>query len=178
MSIRQIAAATGLSASRVHQVLQADEAREIPTWLSHLRAPERVAASPSGTARPSAPPAIEARLTDELEVVRWCLDWLERLERGDEVVVHVCPATEEEPECVPCDRPRVLRVLPRRAADLDELTRRPMATAAATTEGQADPRAQHRRQLAEPEPTPRRLRMQEERAALRQALRFPPSTRR
>src|SRR5262245_51818864 len=34
LSIRQIAAATGLSRSRIHQLLQDNEAREIPTWLS------------------------------------------------------------------------------------------------------------------------------------------------
>lgn len=40
LSIRKITAATGLSSSRVHQLLQSDEAREIPTWLSQLREPE------------------------------------------------------------------------------------------------------------------------------------------
>src|SRR5205809_7215270 len=37
LSIRQIAAATGLSPSRVHQLLGSDEAREIPRWLSQRR---------------------------------------------------------------------------------------------------------------------------------------------
>lgn len=37
LSIRQIATATGLSRSRIHQLLQDAEAREIPTWLTHLR---------------------------------------------------------------------------------------------------------------------------------------------
>src|SRR5262245_7748019 len=32
LSIRQIAAATGLSRSRVHQLLGSEEAREIPRW--------------------------------------------------------------------------------------------------------------------------------------------------
>jgi hypothetical protein len=36
-SIRQIATATGLSRSRIHQLLQDPEVREIPTWLTHLR---------------------------------------------------------------------------------------------------------------------------------------------
>jgi IclR helix-turn-helix domain len=36
LSIRQIARATGLSPTRVHQLLQADEAREISVWLSQL----------------------------------------------------------------------------------------------------------------------------------------------
>jgi DNA invertase Pin-like site-specific DNA recombinase len=37
LSIRQIAAATGLSRSRIHQLLQEQEAHEIPEWLTHLR---------------------------------------------------------------------------------------------------------------------------------------------
>src|SRR5437588_8578757 len=37
LSVRQIAAATGLSSSRVHQLLGSDEAREIPRWLSQQR---------------------------------------------------------------------------------------------------------------------------------------------
>src|SRR5437764_11303214 len=37
LSIRQIAAATGLSPSRVHQLLGSEEAKEIPRWLSQRR---------------------------------------------------------------------------------------------------------------------------------------------
>jgi len=37
LSIRKIAAATGLSSSRIHQLLNAPEAKEIPVWLSQLR---------------------------------------------------------------------------------------------------------------------------------------------
>ena len=37
LSIRQIARATGLSPTRIHQLIQADEAREIPVWLSQLQ---------------------------------------------------------------------------------------------------------------------------------------------
>ena len=40
LSIRKIAAATGLSSSRVHQLLSDEEAREVPQWLSLLRQPE------------------------------------------------------------------------------------------------------------------------------------------
>src|SRR5947207_13906904 len=40
LSVRQIAAATGLSSSRVHQLLGSDEAREIPRWLSEQRRSE------------------------------------------------------------------------------------------------------------------------------------------
>src|SRR5215472_5811165 len=37
LSIRQIAAATGLSRSRVHLLLGSDEAKDIPRWLSQRR---------------------------------------------------------------------------------------------------------------------------------------------
>ena len=37
LSIRQIARATGVSPTRMHQLLQADEARAIPVWLSQLQ---------------------------------------------------------------------------------------------------------------------------------------------
>src|SRR5690554_2186306 len=37
LSIGQIAAATGLSPSRVHQLLGTEEAREVPCWLSQRR---------------------------------------------------------------------------------------------------------------------------------------------
>ncbi len=49
LSIRKIAAATGLSSSRVHQLLQSDAAREIPTWLSQLREPAFVDEAPPGS---------------------------------------------------------------------------------------------------------------------------------
>jgi hypothetical protein len=153
LSIRKIAAATGLSASRVHQLLQADEAREIPAWLSQLRdrdvsSDDEAAAPQSSCQRP-----LQSRVADEAEVMRWCIDWLERLERGDEVVVNLRPDTEEDTEFVPFDRPRVLRVLARIAADLDELACSPLAPAITTVERQEDPRAGQRRRLAEPEAT-------------------------
>ena len=37
LSIRRIAGATGLSSSRIHQLLNAPEAKGIPVWLSQLR---------------------------------------------------------------------------------------------------------------------------------------------
>jgi hypothetical protein len=41
-SIRQIASATGLSSSRIHQLHGSDESREIPRWLSQPRGQEAV----------------------------------------------------------------------------------------------------------------------------------------
>src|SRR3954447_26685603 len=78
LSVRQIAAATGLSSSRVHQLLGSGEARSIPRWLSQQRRRDR----------PS-PPDVPARLAGELEALRRCREWLERRDRGEPVVVNL-----------------------------------------------------------------------------------------
>src|SRR4051795_4290629 len=56
LSVRQIAAATDLSSSRVHQLLGSDEAREIPRWLSQRRGRDRPS-QPDARARPPGGPA-------------------------------------------------------------------------------------------------------------------------
>ncbi len=45
-----------------------------------------------------APFPLQACLADEVEVLRWCRDWLERLKRGEEVVVNLRPETDAETE--------------------------------------------------------------------------------
>jgi hypothetical protein len=179
LSIRQMARATGLSPTRVHQLLKADEAREIPMWLSQRHDDGR---SPHAADREADPPAvqhpIQTRLAWEVEVLRWCIAWLEQLEHEDHVVVNLRPESEEETEFVPFDRHRVLRVLARIAADLDELARRPLENTEALAADQEELRARHRQRLAEPEPPPRRLSQREERSALRQAKGLPLDERR
>ena len=169
LSVRQIAAATGLSSSRVHQLLSSDEAREIPRWLSQQRRRDR-----------PGQPDVPARLADELAALRRCHEWLERLDRGEQVVVNLRPETDPETEYVAFDCPRVLRVLARIIADLDELAGYPPSAAEARTEGKTAEarRAHHRRRLAEPDPPPKRLTVQEERAALWDALGRPSQKRR
>jgi hypothetical protein len=66
LSIRRIATATGLSSSRVHQLLHTDEAKEIPVWLNQLCEPRRPSDDSSAAHRPS--PALQARLANEVEV--------------------------------------------------------------------------------------------------------------
>ena len=177
LSIRQIARATGMSPTRVHQLLQGDEAREIPVWLSQLSDPRPAHPAAAQADLPAPPPLGLRHLTDEVEVLRWCIGWLERLEHEDHVVVNLRPAREEETEFVPFDRPRVLRVLARIAANLDALARRSSEHAEELVDGQEERRARHRQRLAEPEPPPRRLSRWEERAASRQALGLPPYER-
>ena len=160
LSVRQIAAATGLSPSRVHQLLGSEEAREVPRWLSQQRK----------RSRPDRPNQsdLQARLASELEALRQCREWLKRLDRGERVVVNLRPETDPETEYVAFDRPRVLRVLARIIADLDELAGYPPISAEGRTEGKSAEtrRARHRRRLAEPDPPPERLSAPEERAAL------------
>jgi hypothetical protein len=92
-------------------------------------------------------------------------------------VVNLRPETDPETEYVAFDRPRVLRVLARIIADLDDLAGFPPL--ADEEKGQAEGaearRIRHRQQLAEPEPPPKRLSMREERAALRALLDLPSS---
>src|SRR5262245_24811406 len=166
LSVRQIAAATGLSSSRVHQLLGSDEAREIPRWLSQQRR----------RGRPS-PPDVPARLAEEREALRRCHEWLERLDRGERVVVNLRPETDPETEYVAFDRPRVLRVLARIIADLDDLASYPPITEEKVVKGEDAEarRVRHRQRLAEPEPSPKRLTMREGRAAPRALLDRPPS---
>ena len=120
LSIRKIAAATGLSPSRIHQLLKNHEASEIPAWLSQLR--ELLQDSEEVSFKESANSPLPARLMAEVEVLYWCIDWLEYLERGEDVVVNLRPDIDFKTELVHFDRPRVLRVLSMIAADLKELT--------------------------------------------------------
>ena len=67
--------------------------------------------------------ALRARLAEEVAALRRCLNWLEQEARGEPVVVNLRPDGEGEPAFVSFDRPRILRVLARIAADLNALAR-------------------------------------------------------
>jgi hypothetical protein len=174
LSIRKIATATGLSRSRIHQLLQESEAHEIPEWLTHLRDRACTPGRPSDTDQYAPEASIRPHIASEVEVLRWCMTWLERLERGEQVVVNLRPATEEATEYVQFDQARVRRVLARIAADLDTLARHDPETETACPAQAEDPRMQHRYRLAEPEEQPRRGRTaKEQREALRKAFGHP-----
>jgi hypothetical protein len=168
LSIRQIAAATTLSSSRVHQLLGSEESREIPRWLSHRRDREATLSQDYSD--------LQARVAGEMDVLRRCCVWLERLDRGEQVVVNLRPESDPETEYVAFDRPRVLRVLARVIADLDGLAGFPPIAEEEAKKGSAETRRiRHRQRLAEPDPLPKRLTVREERAALRALLNLPPS---
>jgi hypothetical protein len=174
LSIRKIADATGLSSSRIHQLLHAPEAQEIPVWLSQLRPSNAGCGGKEKVERPEPKPKIQSCLAREVEVLRRCIDWLQRLERGETVVVNLRPDTEVEAEFVSFDRPRVVRVLEQMAADLDDLSLLPNDAHADNESNPHEAQARHRHELAEPPREPKKLSPQEQRRALRAALGLPP----
>ena len=174
LSIRKIAGATGLSSSRIHQLLNAPEGKEIPVWLSQLRQSSRGSGGKKKTERPESETEIRSRLAREVEVLRECLDWLQRLERGESVVVNLRPDADVETEFVGFDRPRVVRVLERIAGDLDTLSLVPHDPHVDKESKHHDPRARHRHELAEPPRELKKLSHREQQTALRGALGLPP----
>ena len=96
-------------------------------WLSQLREAALATDANPGADQPSPLFRIQNHLMEEVEVLRWCVGWLARLERGENVIVNLRPGTDTETEFVRFDRPRVLRVLTRITADIDELARSPTA---------------------------------------------------
>ena len=171
LSIRKISVATGLSPSRIHQLLNDNETLEIPLWLDQLREQGLSSDENQATDRPSPQLHIQAWVAKEIEVLRWCIDWIESLDREEDVIVNLRPDTDTETEFVRFDLPQVLRVLGRIVADLDELTRRLNANEDIAEE---NPKAWHYRLLAVPKPEPKKLRQREQRVALRNALGLPP----
>jgi hypothetical protein len=174
LSIRQIATATGLNRSRIHQLLKDDEGREIPMWFIDLRDRDHPSEGEADTEPSSSQTAVHARVAEEVEVLRWCLDWLAQLECGEMVVVNLRPDTEDTTEFVRFDHARVRRVLARIAADLDMLARHGPATDTERPEEPTDPRTRHRRRLAESDEKPRGHTAKGQRDALRHAFGLPP----
>ena len=133
-----------------------------------------VAGAAGEGAVPAPDTTLREHLAEEVVALRRCLDWLEQEARGEPVVVNLRPDSDAETEFVSFDRPRILRVLARIAADLDELARANDVSAARPTPGADDPQARHRHRLAEPPPVPPHLSPREERARLRAELGLPP----
>jgi hypothetical protein len=108
LSVRQIAVAVRLSPARVHQLLHA------PMSTSALSAAvvwqSTVTKAGSGAGGP---------LTPTTALLRECIDWLERLDRGELVAVNLSETSGRETEYVPVDRAQVRLVLQRIAQDLE-----------------------------------------------------------
>ncbi len=129
LSIRRIATATDLSPSRVHQVLNSAKATDMPAWLSNLGETDRCSGGKDEIGPAGSNAQMCSRLALEVKVLRRCIDWLERMERGESVVVNLRLDMDENTDYVAFDHARVMRILERIASDLDGLaTGRPTAT--------------------------------------------------
>ena len=89
LSIRKIAEVTGLSSSRIHQLLHTDEAHQIPDWLNSVLDPNVNRDEQSDEGENPSHQELQQQLADEGEVIRWCIGWLEQLARGERVVVNL-----------------------------------------------------------------------------------------
>ncbi len=175
LSIRKIATTTGLSSSRVHQLLHTDEAEQIAQGLSALNTPNGCVEKQSPDPVTSELTAVQQQLSEEGEVLRWCIVWLEQLARGEPVIVNLRPPADARTAFVSFDQARVVQVLKRVAGVLDRLSDR--RTPSETPDSTVDPSAagiKHRQRLAEPEPQLALLSQREQRAILREKMGLPP----
>ena len=157
-----------------HQVGAADRAGStVPSVRRSPRDPP-VAQSTARTALPPGRSDLQARLTGELELFRQCREWLERLDRGERVVVNLRPWDRSVPVpsrstapprsgCWPGSSPTSWLLPADRRRERSQ------------GRGRLGPAARHRQRLAAREPPPKRLTMREERAMLRALLDLPPS---
>jgi hypothetical protein len=180
LSIRKISTATTLSSSRVHQLLHTDEADQIPEWLNSLSTEECPAEGSAVVANSYPTPSDWQRpLANEVELMHQCIGWLEQLARGEKVVVNLRAESDPNTLYVSVDQAWVLRVLKRITADLDTLSGH-LSPIEKTAEA-SDPitaGVEHRRRLAEPEPTMSSLSQRDQRAILRETLRLPLQSKR
>jgi len=147
--VRQIATAVRLRPARVHQLLHAPLSTAAvsvaPVWEGAISKAVVGAGAP---------------LTQPAALLRECVAWLERLERGELVAVNLSEANESEAEYVPVDRTQVRLVLQQIAQNLETRA----AEGGSEREG---PVASRRERLADLLPKPARLSLREERAQLR-----------
>ena len=128
VSIRALAAAAGLSSSRVHQIVAAAGLDELDAQLGELRAAGWPAPEdPDGDddAELDGRELIADRLVDEVGWLRQCAGWLTRLHAGEfPPAVNLRPGGDHpERALVVVDLLRVAAILDRIAADIDELAR-------------------------------------------------------
>lgn len=160
LSVRQIAAAAGLSPTRVQQLLtQARAESDVDQLVAEQLGELRVAGWPD----PEDPDGcddeelagrdlVADRLVDEVGWLRQITDWLTTLSTDSAVVVNLRPEADLPRDYrLVLDQPRVVRVLERVAADIEELARARRVQDLRGAAVRVDPRAERRRRLAEPD---------------------------
>ncbi len=156
VSIRELAAAAGLSPSRVHQLVADADMDVLDAALGELRA--------AGWPAPEDPDSeedaeldgrdnIADRLSDEVSWLRHCADWLAHLDADSyPPAVNLRPSDDwPDRAVVAVDLARVRAVIDRIAADIDELARARRVQDLGTAAVLPDRRAERRRRLAEPD---------------------------
>ena len=156
ISIRTLAAAIGLSPSRVHQLVAGAGLDAAIAALGALRA--------AGWPAPEDPDSDEDtdldgrdhladRLSDEVDWLRQCAGWLRQLDGGGSPpAVNLRPAADgPDRAVVAVDLARVAAVIDRIAADVDELARARRVQDLDAAAVLPDRRAERRRRLAEPD---------------------------
>ncbi len=155
VSLRKIAAAAGLGATRVHAIVRDADLDGLDAAVGELRslygwpAPE----DPDGSRDEelAGRGLIAERLADEVEWLRDCARWLAQLDVGTyPPVTNLRPESDHPDRCnVIVDLGRVRRVLLRIAADIDELARARTVEELEHAQVEPDVRAERRRRLAE-----------------------------
>jgi hypothetical protein len=156
VSIRALAAAAGLSSSRVHQIVAAADLDALDAALGELRAAGWPAPEdPDGDddAELASRELIADRLSDEVSWLRQCADWLAHLDADSyPPAINLRPAADwPDRAVVAVDLARVRAVIDRIAADVDELARARRVQDLNTAAVLPDSRAERRRRLAEPD---------------------------
>ena len=148
-SVREIAKKVALGPTRVHQLVSSPEADFAEHALSALR--EAGWPSPEDPL-PDQEELVADRLTEEAVMLVSCAKWLEELAAGQRPVVNLRPI-EDWPDSnhVLVDHGRVIRVLRRIAADIDELARSRRTADLTSKATDTDPRLRLRRLFCEPE---------------------------
>lgn len=174
LSIRKIATATGLSSSRVHQLLHSKEAGQIPAWLNSLSKDEVPVEASAVDCNSPTVSDWQRSLADEVALMHQCIGWLAQLARGEKVVVNLRAESDPKTLYVGVEQAWVLRVLKRITADLDNLSGH--LNPVEQNADASDPiiaGVEHRRRFAEPEPTLSSLSQRDQRAILRETMRLP-----
>lgn len=154
VSIRTLAAAVGLSSTRVHQLVTGADLDALDTALGELRAAGWPAPEDPDTSEDTeldGRDLIADRLSDEVEWVRRCAGWLHHLQvQTYPSVVNLRPAGDwPDTAQVVVDLPRIQAILERIAADVDELARARRVVELDIAVVRPDRRAEQRRRVAE-----------------------------
>ncbi len=156
VSIRTLAAATGLSPARVHQITAGADLDELDAALGELRAAGWPAPEDPGgddDAELDGRDLICDGLLDEVDWIRQCAGWLTHLHTsGYPPAVNLRPEGDHPDRAhVVGDLPRVVAILQRVASDVDELARARRLADLGAAAALPDRRAERRHRVAEPD---------------------------